>query len=145
VQPLSERERNRVSVQLELDDDLQLVTGDRVQLQQVILNLLRNASGVMRTIDYRPRQLVIRTEPAEEDGVQLSVHDAGVSSPWLTRNPEDLLILFIGTDSQTGQDNFRVAPLGSDAIPVLISQSDAHRMTHSMAISTTGQARTYRQ
>src|SRR5580698_8483686 len=47
----------------ELAHDLPLVAGDRVQLQQVISNLLRNASDAMSTIDDRPRDLLIRTEP----------------------------------------------------------------------------------
>ena len=62
----------------ELADDLPPVTGDRVQLQQVILNLLRNASDAMSGVDDRPRQLVIRTERDEGDRVRLTVQDAGV-------------------------------------------------------------------
>jgi signal transduction histidine kinase len=73
----SELERNRVIPRLEFADDLALVTGDRVQLQQVILNLLRNASEAMSDVDDRPRQLVIRTERDEGDHVRLSVQDAG--------------------------------------------------------------------
>jgi PAS domain S-box-containing protein len=73
-----ELERNRVIVRTDLAGDLPLVTGDRVQLQQVILNLLRNASDAMSTIDDRPRELVIKTERNESDGVRLSVKDAGV-------------------------------------------------------------------
>jgi PAS domain S-box-containing protein len=75
---LSELQRNRVILQRELTDDLPLVTGDRVQLQQVILNLLRNASDAMSGVDDRPRQLVIRTEREEGDRVRLTVQDAGV-------------------------------------------------------------------
>jgi signal transduction histidine kinase len=71
-------QRNRVIVRTELADDLAPVTGDRVQLQQVILNLLRNAADAMSGIDDRPRQLVIRTERAEGDQVRLTVRDAGV-------------------------------------------------------------------
>ena len=75
---LSELQRNRVILRPELADDLPLVTGDRVQLQQVILNLIRNAFDAMSAVDDRPRQLLIRTERDEGDRVRLTVQDAGV-------------------------------------------------------------------
>ncbi len=74
---LSELQRNRVMLWSELPDDLPLVAGDRVQLQQVILNLLRNASDAMSGVEDRPRQLLIRTERDDADRVRLSVKDAG--------------------------------------------------------------------
>src|SRR5438034_5971896 len=67
----SELQRNRVVLQSELAADLPPVKGDRVQLQQVILNLLRNASDAMVAVDDRPRQLVIRTELGAGDRVQI--------------------------------------------------------------------------
>src|SRR6266446_3739822 len=70
-------QRSRVTLQSELADDLPPVAGDRVQLQQVILNLLRNASDAMRSVEDRPRRLVIRTQPDEDDCVRLTVRDAG--------------------------------------------------------------------
>jgi C4-dicarboxylate-specific signal transduction histidine kinase len=75
---LSELQRNRVIVQSELADDLPSITGDRVQLQQVLLNLLRNASDAMVGVDDRPRQLLIRTESEGTDHVRVTVRDAGV-------------------------------------------------------------------
>src|SRR5438067_1540713 len=75
---LSELQRNRVVVQSELADDLPSITGDRVQLQQVLLNLLRNASDAMVGVDDRPRQLLIRTESEGRDHVRVTVRDAGV-------------------------------------------------------------------
>jgi signal transduction histidine kinase len=75
---LSELQRSRVILRPEFADDLPSVTGDRVQLQQVILNLLVNASDAMSGVDDRPRQMVIRTERDEGDRVRLTVRDAGV-------------------------------------------------------------------
>jgi PAS domain S-box-containing protein len=75
---LSELQRSRVVLRPEFADDLPPVTGDRVQLQQVILNLLLNASDAMSGVDDRPRQLVVRTERDESDHVRLIVQDAGV-------------------------------------------------------------------
>jgi PAS domain S-box-containing protein len=75
---LSELQRNRVILRCELAEDLPLVTGDRVQLQQVILNLLRNGSDAMNTVHDRPRELLIRTERDEGDRALLSVKDAGI-------------------------------------------------------------------
>jgi PAS domain S-box-containing protein len=74
---LSELQRNRVILRPELADDLPPVRGDRVQLQQVILNLIRNGSDAMSGVDDRPRQLLIRTERDESDRVSLTVQDAG--------------------------------------------------------------------
>src|SRR5260370_26271319 len=50
----SKLKENKVILGLELADDVPFVTGDRVQLQQVILNLLANASDAMSTVDDRP-------------------------------------------------------------------------------------------
>jgi len=75
---LSDLQRNRVILRPQLAEELPLVAGDRVQLQQVILNLVRNALDAMSTVDDRPRHLLIKTEPDEGDQVRLSVQDAGV-------------------------------------------------------------------
>lgn len=70
-------QRNRVVLRTELDGDPLLVAGDRVQLQQVILNLMRNASDAMTDVEDRPRRLVIRTERDVPDRVRLTVEDVG--------------------------------------------------------------------
>jgi signal transduction histidine kinase len=74
----AELERNRVITRTDLADELPPLTGDRVQLQQVILNLLRNGSDAMSGVEDRPRELLFRTEVEEGDRVRLSVQDAGV-------------------------------------------------------------------
>jgi PAS domain S-box-containing protein len=75
---VSERQRNRVILRTELADDLPPVTGDRVQLQQVVLNLLLNASHAMIDVHDRPREMLVRTERESGDRVRLTVQDAGV-------------------------------------------------------------------
>jgi len=74
----SKLQKNKVILGLELADDLPFVTGDRVQLQQVILNLLVNAFDAMSTVDGRPRKLLIKTEQDEGDRVRLTMKDTGV-------------------------------------------------------------------
>src|SRR5258705_1100813 len=74
----SELQRRRVILLPELAADIPPVIGDRVQLQQVILNLLLNASDAMSDVDDRPRHLVIRTARDNGDCVRLTVQDAGV-------------------------------------------------------------------
>jgi signal transduction histidine kinase len=75
---LTDLQGNRVVLRSELAEDLPAITGDRIQLQQVILNLLRNASDAMADVHDRPRQLLVRTERDDGDRVRVSVRDAGV-------------------------------------------------------------------
>jgi signal transduction histidine kinase len=83
---MSDLQRNRVALQSEFADALPTITGDRIQLQQVILNLLRNAMDAMIDVYDRPRRLLIRTEREGTDRVRLTVRDAGVGLDRQTLN-----------------------------------------------------------
>ena len=67
-----------MTLRTDFADHLPRVTGDRVQVQQVILNLLGNASEAMRDVDDRPRDLLISTGSEANGHVRLTVEDAGV-------------------------------------------------------------------
>jgi signal transduction histidine kinase len=73
----SEAAKNGVSVQTELTDNLPLIDGDRVQLQQVMLNLIINAVEALSGLTEGPRELLISTGKAEMCGVLVTLRDSG--------------------------------------------------------------------
>jgi PAS domain S-box-containing protein len=73
-----ELQRGRMMLKTDFAGDLPNVRGDRVQLQQVILNLILNAADAMSEIDNRPRELLVATMYEAGSGVRLSVRDCGV-------------------------------------------------------------------
>jgi PAS domain S-box-containing protein len=72
----AEAANNSVSVRTQLAEALPCVQGDRVQLQQVVLNLIINAIEAMRDVGEKERQLLISTRN-EPDGVSVEVRDSG--------------------------------------------------------------------
>jgi C4-dicarboxylate-specific signal transduction histidine kinase len=90
----NEFQRDRVAIRSELATGLPSTQGDRVQLQQVVLNLLRNARDAMLGANGGPRSVVIRTA-CDDGGVRLTVTDAGVG----VESPERLFDAFYTTKS----------------------------------------------
>jgi PAS domain S-box-containing protein len=88
---------NRVSVHTELADGLPLIRGDRVELQQVILNLVMNGIEAMQSVEDRPRELVIRSIQDETQQVRVGVMDRGVG--FSAENADRLFTAFFTTKS----------------------------------------------
>ncbi|MGO9359632.1 MAG: PAS domain S-box protein, partial [Xanthobacteraceae bacterium] len=73
----AEAETNGVSVEAQLANNLPLIRGDRVQLQQVFLNLIINAIEAMSGVAEGPRELIVKTAKSEPDSVSVAVQDSG--------------------------------------------------------------------
>jgi C4-dicarboxylate-specific signal transduction histidine kinase len=94
----SEVSRNNVSLQTELGSQLPLVLGDRVQLQQVVLNLVKNGIEAMSGVQGRALQLRIRSAKHDPNQVVVAVADSGagidpqvigrIFEPFYTTKPE---------------------------------------------------------
>jgi PAS domain S-box-containing protein len=94
----SELQRKGTQLRPELASDIPSVIGDRVQLQQVILNLLTNASDAMLGVQDRPRELLIKTELDNDGLVRVTVRDSGAGFD--PRNAEKLFAPFYSTKPQ---------------------------------------------
>jgi len=76
----SEATRYSISIRTELAPDPPLVMGDRVQLQQVMMNLMMNGTDAMKDVDGT-RELAIKSQPADNEECLVSVSDTGVGLP----------------------------------------------------------------
>jgi PAS domain S-box-containing protein len=90
---------HRVSLRTELTPAPPLILGDRVQLQQVVINLVMNGIEAMQTVRDRPRELVIRLRRDETHGMFLSVTDCGVG---ISAEDTDRLFKAFFTTKSTG-------------------------------------------
>jgi signal transduction histidine kinase len=86
---------NQVSLRIELAPALPTILGDRVQLQQVIINLVMNGIEAMQSITNRPRELLIRSRQDERQSVLASVTDCGVGIS--AENADKLFDTFFST------------------------------------------------
>ena len=73
-----EARRNKVTLQVELAANVPSVMADRVQVQQVVMNLILNGIQAMNAVEARQRLLVARTQRSEGDQVRVTVQDCGV-------------------------------------------------------------------
>jgi PAS domain S-box-containing protein len=89
----SETARRRVLVETDLGLDLAPVTGDRVQLQQLILNLLLNGIEAMDGVIDHPKSLFIRSKRESDDNVLVEIQDSGVG----LKNPDTVFDAFFTT------------------------------------------------
>jgi len=88
---------HRVSLRMELAPAPPMILGDRVQLQQVIINLVMNGIEAMQSVTDRPRELVIRSRQDETQQVLVSVTDCGVGIS--AENADRLFNAFFTTKS----------------------------------------------
>jgi len=94
----SEIQKSGVTLQMELADDLPQILGNRVQLQQVILNLVMNGIEAMDTVTDRPREILIRSCEHESDQLLIAVQDSGVGID--SQNLEKIFDAFYTTKPQ---------------------------------------------
>jgi PAS domain S-box-containing protein len=88
---------HRASLRMQLAPALPMVLADRVQLQQVIINLVMNGIEAMQSVTDRPRELVIRSRQDETQQVLVSVTDCGVGIS--AENADRLFTAFFTTKS----------------------------------------------
>jgi PAS domain S-box-containing protein len=88
---------HRILLRTELEPALPSILGDRVQLQQVVINLVMNGIEAMQAVTDRPRELLIRSRRDETDQVLVSVTDSGVGIS--AENAERLFDAFFTTKS----------------------------------------------
>jgi C4-dicarboxylate-specific signal transduction histidine kinase len=76
-----EAEKSYVSLRTQLSDNVPLVLADRIQLQQVILNLITNAIDSISALNDGPRDLLVSTAKVGSNGLLVSVRDTGAGLP----------------------------------------------------------------
>ena len=96
----NEIQKNHISVHLKIDKSIKYVLAQEIQIEQVILNLVRNAIDAMKNTDYHSRNLNISVTPQEENLAEIRVSDTGaglsqdiveqIFSPFVTTKPQGM-------------------------------------------------------
>jgi two-component system, chemotaxis family, CheB/CheR fusion protein len=81
--------KGQVALRTELADGLPAVRGDRIQLEQVMLNLIMNGKDALVSVEDRPRELVVTSQKSGVDGIRVAVRDSGSGA-----TPEDMNRMF---------------------------------------------------
>jgi C4-dicarboxylate-specific signal transduction histidine kinase len=94
----AELRQNGVTLRTNFDPALPRVLGDRVQLQQVALNLIVNGAEAISALNAGPRELVIHTSRGDQEEVHVAVQDSGIGLP--EENLQAMFEPFYTTKSQ---------------------------------------------
>lgn len=89
----SEADKRRVNLEIDLETELPKISGDRVQIQQVLVNLCINGFDAMNTLVDRPRKLSVRTRVHRPAAIRVEVQDSGIG----LREPERIFEAFFTT------------------------------------------------
>ncbi len=73
----NELNRKKTKIEFDLAKNIQLISADRIQLQQVMLNLIQNAMEAMQEIDSRQRRISIQSRMANQKNIEITVYDEG--------------------------------------------------------------------
>jgi PAS domain S-box-containing protein len=73
----TELNTSKTKIDFDLSKDLPPISVDKIQLQQVMLNMMQNAIESMKEIDHRKRRILIQTKPIDESSIEITVSDSG--------------------------------------------------------------------
>jgi two-component system sensor kinase FixL len=73
----SELNTSKTKIDFNLSKELPLISVDKIQLQQVMLNMMQNAIEAMKEIDHRKRRINIQTRPIDTTAIEITVTDSG--------------------------------------------------------------------
>jgi C4-dicarboxylate-specific signal transduction histidine kinase len=105
----NEAVRKGVAIRMDLATNVPPVLGDRIQLQQVILNLVMNGIEAMDTVTDRPREMLIRSSAHESDKVLVAVQDSGIGID--SQNLDKIFDTFYTTKPQGMGMGLAIQPL----------------------------------